>query len=55
MKYTICNMCKNKMYEGQIIFATYRESFCSEDCLYLALGINEVILTEDDCEDGDVE
>lgn len=55
MKYTICNMCENKMYEGQTIFATYRESFCSEDCLYRALGIIEHILTEDDCEEGDAE
>lgn len=55
MNYIRCNMCENKMYEGQTIFATYRESFCSEDCLYRALGIIEHILTEDDCVEGDAE
>lgn len=55
MRFTICKMCEEKMYAGEWIYGTDQEYFCSEDCLFNALGIIECTLTEDECEGDDAE
>ncbi len=49
-KYLICDNCKQKVYSGEEVYCVNFSTFCSEDCLFDKLNVDQFYLEDNDCD-----